>query len=87
MYRAPESDGIQKWIILAFFGMLALAVAFGPALADDCTSCPVVMTPPAHLTCQFVRDYVRKHGEAEARAKAAELHIPEWLIKKAESCK
>lgn len=36
--------------------------------------------------CGKVKSYMQMHTEAEARAAAAEKHLPEWLIKKAEKC-
>jgi hypothetical protein len=37
-------------------------------------------------TCERVRAYLATHTEAEARAQAAELHLPKWVIRRAERC-
>jgi hypothetical protein len=36
--------------------------------------------------CDKVRFYLKGHSEAEARAKAVEMHLPKWMIHKAERC-
>lgn len=40
----------------------------------------------SEYTCATVRDYLLTHTEAEARAKAVELHLPAWVVKRAEKC-
>lgn len=37
-------------------------------------------------TCDKLRGYLQNHTEAEARAKAAEMHLPNWVIRRAEKC-
>ena len=64
-----------------FLVFVALALATGARAADE------PLPPMAYWTCPVVRAYVAEHGEAAARAKAKELHLPAWLIKRAESCK
>jgi hypothetical protein len=46
--------------------------------------CP--KTPRVTYTCEFIRAFVAEHGEEAARAKAAELHLPKWIVRKAERC-
>lgn len=40
----------------------------------------------ADWTCEKLRDYLSTHTEAEARAQAVEMHLPKWIIRKAERC-
>lgn len=42
--------------------------------------------PQCNEFCGKVKSYLQTHTEAEGRAKAAELHLPNWLIRKAEKC-
>lgn len=37
-------------------------------------------------TCENIREYLTTHTQAEARAKAVELHLPKWIIRRAEKC-
>ncbi len=40
----------------------------------------------ADYTCAKLHSYLAEHSEAEARAKAIELHLPQWVVRRAEKC-
>lgn len=42
--------------------------------------------PACNEMCGKLKAYLQGHSEAEARAKAAEMHLPKWIIRKAEAC-
>jgi hypothetical protein len=71
---------IKKLFPWSLFLTLALLFALGA-----CSLARAADAKPSY-TCEWVRDYLATHTEAEARAKAAELHLPKWLVRKAEKC-
>lgn len=38
-------------------------------------------------SCSTLKAYLSTHTRAEAYAKAKELHLPKWIITRAEKCK
>jgi hypothetical protein len=64
----------------------ALFLAFALIFAVASCSMARAADKPYPFTCQWLRDYLATHSEAEARAKAVELHLPKWIIHKAERC-
>lgn len=72
------------------FLVLAIVFSIGAcSLARGAAMWPTTEKPwfdPAEWTCEKLRGYLATHSEAEARAKAAELHLPKWIIRRAERC-
>lgn len=64
---------------------LTLALLFPrPVFAQD--EVPTSWERFVKYTCDDLRIYLANHSEAEARAEAARLHFPDWLVKRFEAC-
>lgn len=63
----------------------ALILVASPAFGQEA----VPTTKQGLLTrysCETLRAYLATHSEADARAKAKELKLPAWLVRRAERC-
>jgi hypothetical protein len=77
----PKVRAFFPWALFLVFAILfALAAMATGAHAADAPQ------PSMGWTCETVRQYLLTHTEAEARAKAVELHLPKWLVRRAEKC-
>lgn len=85
------------WSLFLVVSVILLALASCGAKAYDNTLPPMIdILPPeptkapavswADWSCDKLRVYMTTHTEDEARAQAIALHLPQWLIRKAERC-
>lgn len=80
----PNVSKFFPWglfLVLAVLFMLGSCVV---AHSEDAVPKPTISY--ADWTCEKLRGYLATHSEAEARATAIEMHLPKWLVRKAEKC-
>jgi hypothetical protein len=84
------------WSLFLTVSIILFALASCGAKAYDPDNLPPMLPssqdgdkPSASWTdwsCDKLRAYMATHTVEEAQAKAVELHLPQWLVKKAERC-
>lgn len=90
----PKIKALFPW---ALFLVLALVLAFAATKVhaeEDLWACygsgryqaMSSAWPPCNEMCGKLKAYMQMHTEAEARAKAVEMKLPRWVIRKAERC-
>lgn len=89
--KTKEIDpAVRKFFPWGLFLALAVLFMLGSCMiAHAQPSEPVSEEPKpsyADWTCEKLRGWMSTHTEAEARAKAVEMHLPRWLVRKAEKC-
>jgi hypothetical protein len=79
---------VKKFFPWALFLVVAALFMLGSCVIAHSEE-PVPKPTPlsyADWTCEKLRGYLATHSEAEARATAIEMHLPKWLVRKAEKC-
>lgn len=79
----PKIKALFPW---ALFLVLALLFSLGACSLALGADAPPQKPTWSDYTCEMLRSYLATHSEAEARAKAVELHLPKWVIRRAEKC-
>jgi hypothetical protein len=87
MMRVRDVDPrIKRCFPWALFLALAVVLAISACSLRSARGGEKPWFNPAEWTCEKLKGYLATHNEAEARAKAAELHLPKWIIRRAERC-
>lgn len=83
----PIDPGVKKFFPWSLFLVMAVVLFLGAMKLAHGEEAIVVKKPSwSDWTCDNLRTYLATHTEAEARAQAALMHLPKWVIKRAEKC-